>query len=56
MIKVYVVLEELDDPWYGPGNINGIFNTKKKAEAWIEKNKQGPYYYRICHVEEFEVL
>ncbi len=63
-MKVYVVLKELDDPWYGPGNIQKIFDTKTKAENWIDggyKQDSECWYNNLgisseLTVEEWDVL
>jgi hypothetical protein len=54
MTKVYVVLEELEDPWYGDGNIVKILDSKEKADKWI-KNADPERYYRTLNIEEFDV-
>jgi hypothetical protein len=56
MTKVYVVLEELDDPWYGSGNIKMIFDTKEKANEWIKDDKDKPIFLRELHIEEFDIM
>ena len=52
MTKVYVVIEEADDNWEGE-YILGIFSTREKAEAYLDKigwKRLGSY-----HITEYDV-